>query len=65
MTGDEKRVRLTPDRMSERTAPGCIRWADWERLPAAVQWFHATMDAQEDKAFGRPCPIENMEDRPL
>lgn len=61
----ETRVRLTPARMSEPKAPGRCSWIQWIELPASVQWLHALLDAQEAKAFGQPCPIENMQDRPV
>lgn len=60
----EKRVQLTPARMAEPKAPGCCSWVQWQDLPASVQWRHALLDAREDKAFGQPCPIENMHDSP-
>lgn len=59
-----KPVRLTPDRMQEPKAPGCMGWISWVDLPASIQWMYALLEANEAKAFGRPCPIENMHDRP-
>lgn len=51
------RPQLTPERMQEPKAPGCISWAAWEALPPEVQWLRAKLDANEAAAMGKPSPL--------